>query len=568
VKNFSIALRLTVALAASVAITAGAVLGMSYLLRVSSSLSSGLAATARSQSQASFELLDLAVKVQGLTQKMVQQSDPDAIEALMHQNQTLVKQAQEKIGQVAEGDSTIPAAFAALSQANAQVTNLVLHAHNVESHQVIIEKSNPAFERLLRAISEYQDKLGQKLDNQATEANVRIRHLEFIVYFLVGISALLMCLGSLTLVRAVSQSLQRLTGMVQDIAEGEGDLTKRLEVTGNDELGELARWFNSFLDKMHTVVSEVAQNADRVSRAGDEISQNARQSAERAHVQSDRTCRVATAMQEMSATVQQVSENSQTAAGSARKAAQAAHQGGKVIEETLVTMHAIADSSRNVAARIAGLGKRSEQIGKIIAVIEDIADQTNLLALNAAIEAARAGEQGRGFTVVADEVRKLAERTTHATKEISTMIEAIQSEMMEASRAMDKGNLAVQSGVEKTAASGLALKEIIEMAEQVGEMISQIANAGGEQASASEAINSDVAQISSETQESATAANQAAEACVGLSRLASELHRLVAQFKLDANARAGSRTQSSNSWDENASGRESQYAARGATAGR
>jgi methyl-accepting chemotaxis protein len=555
------------ALAASVAITAGAVLGMSYLLRVSSSLSSGLAATARSQSQASFELLDLTVKLQGLTQKMVQESDPDAIEALLHQNQTRVTQAQEKIQEMAEGDASISSAFEALTRANGQVTDLVMHAHNVESHQAIIEKSNPAFERLLRAIFEYQDKRGQRLDTQATEANVRIRHLEFMVYFLVGVSALLMCVGSLTLVRAVVQSLKRLTGMVQDIAEGEGDLTKRLEVSSNDELGELAKWFNSFLDKMHNVVSEVAQNADLVARAGDDISQNARQSAERAHVQSDRTCRVATAMLEMSATVQQVSDNSQTAATSARKAAQAAHQGGRVIEETLATMNAIADSSRNVAARIAGLGKRSEQIGKIIAVIEDIADQTNLLALNAAIEAARAGEQGRGFTVVADEVRKLAERTTHATKEISTMIAAIQTEMTEASRAMDQGNLAVQSGVEKTAASGFALKEIIQMAEQVGDMISQIAKAGGEQASASEAINSDVSQISTETQESATAANQAAEACVGLSRLASELHRLVAQFRLDDHASAAGRTQSPTSWNDNNQRRGSQHAVR-AAAGR
>jgi hypothetical protein len=170
-KNTSITSRMTLALAASVAITAGAVLGLSYLLRVSSTLSSGLAATARSQSQDSFALLNLAVKAQGATQRMVEERDPDAIEALLTQNETLIKQAQTKIQQISDGDTSISAAFTKLTQANAQVTDLLMHAHNAESHQAIIEKSNPAFEGFLRAISDYQEKLGEKLDNQAKNAN-------------------------------------------------------------------------------------------------------------------------------------------------------------------------------------------------------------------------------------------------------------------------------------------------------------------------------------------------------------------------------------------------------------
>jgi len=220
--NLSIARKMTLALAASVAITAGAVLGLSYLLHVSVSLSSDLASTARSQSQGSFELMDFAVRLQGATQKMVQERDPDAIEALMTQNQALVKQAQAKIQAVAEGDASITEAFDKLTQADAEVTDLLMHAHNVESHQAIIEKANPAFEELLRAISQYQDRSGQKLDNQAKSANARTRHLQFVVYLLVASSILLMCLGSLALVRTISQSLRRLTGMIRDIAEGEG----------------------------------------------------------------------------------------------------------------------------------------------------------------------------------------------------------------------------------------------------------------------------------------------------------------------------------------------------------
>jgi len=203
-----------------------------------------------------------------------------------------------------------------------------------------------------------------------------------------------------------------------------------------------------------------------VASASEELSSSATLQAQGADTQKDQTTQVATAMQEMAATVHEVCENSQKAADASHNAVQAARPGGQVVQETLATMRGIADSTRSVAARITELGKSSEQIGRIVAVIDDIADQTNLLALNAAIEAARAGEQGRGFAVVADEVRKLAERTAQATKEIAGMIQSIQVETKNAVEAMELGNREVESGVKKTSASGAALEEIIKMAER------------------------------------------------------------------------------------------------------
>lgn len=337
------------------------------------------------------------------------------------------------------------------------------------------------------------------------------------------------------IVRSISQTttqlISHLTHQASDMREGKADLTKIIRAS-NDEFGEIAGAFDTFTAAARDIMCRLANHSEQLASATEEMSSGAGQSAETARVQSDQTHQVATAMQEMSATVQQISEHSEKAASASQNAAQAARRGGQVADETLTTMRSIAESTKAVASRITELGKSSEQIGKIIAVIDDIADQTNLLALNAAIEAARAGEQGRGFAVVADEVRKLAERTTKATKEIATMIESIQEETKNAVQAMEKGSREVQVGVEKTTASGAALEEIIKVSEQVGDMISQIATAAVEQSSASEQINGNVSQISSSTQESSATANEMARACQDLSSLAFDLQVMVSNFKL------------------------------------
>jgi methyl-accepting chemotaxis protein len=236
----------------------------------------------------------------------------------------------------------------------------------------------------------------------------------------------------------------------------------------------------------------------------------------------------------MSSSVGEISAHSTRAADSAHKATGCAKQGGKIVEEALVDMRAIAASVTATATKIGELGKTSDQIGKIIAVIDDIADQTNLLALNAAIEAARAGEQGRGFAVVADEVRKLAERTTKATKEIAQMIETVQTETKTAVDQMHASTKQVEVGVAATMKAGVSLEEIIAAAQQVGDMISQIAAGSTQQASTIEQITSNVEQIVKVTSESAAGAQQSAKACEELSNLALDLQQLVGKFKVDS----------------------------------
>ena len=333
----------------------------------------------------------------------------------------------------------------------------------------------------------------------------------------------------------LGRSMSRAVGGALDRADAiaSGDLTGTdILISSNDELGDLASAINKMQANLRETIVSVSTSAERIATAGEEISASATQQAQGAETQKDQTHQVATAMQEMSSTVQQVSENSNKAAEASRKAADTARQGGAIVDDTLVKMRAIADSVGQTARKVQELGKSSDQIGQIIGVIDDIADQTNLLALNAAIEAARAGEQGRGFAVVADEVRKLAERTSKATKEITQMIQSIQTETKSAVEAMQAGTKQVEQGVESTTLAGSSLHDIIQMSVNVGDMVMQIATAATEQASATEEINSNIEQIAKITQETAVGANQSAKAVHELSSLATELQSLVSHFNV------------------------------------
>ncbi|MEM7577127.1 MAG: methyl-accepting chemotaxis protein, partial [Planctomycetota bacterium] len=247
--------------------------------------------------------------------------------------------------------------------------------------------------------------------------------------------------------RAICPPLIRAVEAAQRVADG--DLTVTLDAKSNDECGDLARSFNEMTQKVSGIVRHVTMATQEVASAATEIASTSEEMARGMEEQTGQVTQISAAVEQMSASVIEVARKSADASTNAQESGDAARQGGRVVGETIEEMQAISAAVSTSARAVENLGKRGEQIGEIVATINDIADQTNLLALNAAIEAARAGEHGRGFAVVADEVRKLADRTTKATDEIAQSIQAIQAETSEAVSRMNGGTEEVRQGVDR-----------------------------------------------------------------------------------------------------------------------
>jgi methyl-accepting chemotaxis protein len=326
--------------------------------------------------------------------------------------------------------------------------------------------------------------------------------------------------------------LHTLAVRLQDIAEGEGDLTRRVEVNGRNEIDEVGIWFNVFIGRIEEIVRRVAEHASTLGQAATELASTAHETAEQAAKQQQQAERITTAMNEMSSAVQEISQTTQSAAVDARNAEESAHTGGRTVQTTVETIGNLLLSNRETSARIEELGKSSDAIGRIVNVINEIAGQTNLLALNASIEAARAGEHGRGFAVVAGEVRRLAERTSSATKEIDVTVNAIQEGTKIAVEAMRSSMSHVQSGADSARSAGDALTSIIQGSESVQKMVTQIAAAATQQSYSTQSVSANVNEIASIIQQTSASSQQSVEACLQLSKLANELTGLVGSFKV------------------------------------
>ena len=321
---------------------------------------------------------------------------------------------------------------------------------------------------------------------------------------------------------------------VMEAAEraSQGDLTCRVPVTTYDELGQMGKAFNGFLDQLNRMLNQITGVAYTVAASSEQLSVNGEQVAQTSREQSNQATQVASAIEEMSTTANEMAKNTQMLATTAQEVNQSALRGGDVVANSIRGMEAVTTTMQASADRINALGQRSQEIGEIIRVIEDIADQTNLLALNAAIEAARAGEQGRGFAVVADEVRKLAERTGKATKEIAGVIEMVQAGTNEAVSSMEAGTAEAQHGMTLAQEAGQRLSEIVDGVQRVADMIHQIAGSTEEQSQVSDQIAQSIQTVAGLSQQNEGNIGQVASATSDLARTASQLQTSLTNFTL------------------------------------
>ncbi|GGQ24185.1 methyl-accepting chemotaxis protein [Shewanella litoralis] len=326
--------------------------------------------------------------------------------------------------------------------------------------------------------------------------------------------------------------IQNMANSLNDIAKGEGDLTKRLDVTSEDEIGQLGSAFNLFVDKLQTIIGDVASATDRVKHGAQSISGQTVSMTEQLYSHNNEIDQIVTAITEMSATANDVAHNTSMVADATHTASGNVTKAQECVDTSLTEVSNLMKQIDNAAADVKSLSEQSQKINSVLSVIGGIAEQTNLLALNAAIEAARAGEQGRGFAVVADEVRNLASRTQSSTVEINDMLSQLHKLVTKAVQTMQESQTSCLSSVESSRAISESLGAVTSSVTSISDMSTQIATAATEQSSVTEEIHRNVNSVQ-EIVNSLLAASQDAS---GLSKdVANEgqtLAKLVGQFKV------------------------------------
>lgn len=330
----------------------------------------------------------------------------------------------------------------------------------------------------------------------------------------------------------IARPLKQMVAMLDDIAKGEGDLTRRLTTDRADELGMIALGFNTFLSKLQAMISQVVSSVQKVSDSSEHTADIAIRTNQGVQKQMAEIELVATAVHEMTATAQDVARNATHAAEAANHADRAANQGKQTVQDTADSIAALAQEIGRAVTVVQTLAKDSENINAILVAIRGIAEQTNLLALNAAIEAARAGEQGRGFAVVADEVRNLAQKTQQATEEIQTMIQQLQQGTRDVVKVMEDSQSKTEISVKQASQAAEALQSITQAVSVINDMNTQIASAAEEQSAVAEDINRNVTNIGQVANEVAGGADEASQASAELTKLAEQQRRLINQFKV------------------------------------
>ncbi|MCO8312344.1 methyl-accepting chemotaxis protein [Pseudomonas mandelii] len=351
-----------------------------------------------------------------------------------------------------------------------------------------------------------------------------------VVATLIAVAIIIALLGML--IRILIQPLHVMTRAMEDIADGEGDLTKRLTIQNQDEFGVLGTAFNRFVERIHTSIREVSSATGQVNEVALRVVAASNSSMFNSDQQASRTSSVAAAINQLGAAAQEIARNAAQASNQASDARSLAEDGQQVVDRSIAAMNQLSSMLSASSTNIESLNSKTVNIGQILEVITSISQQTNLLALNAAIEAARAGEAGRGFAVVADEVRNLAHRTQESAQQVQTMIEELQVGARESVSTMSDSQRHSQDSVEIANLAGERLNSVTLRIGEIDGMNQSVATATEEQTAVVESINVDITEINTLNQEGVENLQSTLRACSDLEQQASRLKQLVGSFRI------------------------------------
>lgn len=458
-----------------------------------------------------FELIHDVAITQGILQRINREQDADKIEALASTYTSTVALVDKRF-QADFPDSRAPCrqVWAGLKSVNQLILEMVLKGQQAAALQQIASDSNPLFEKLLNEINSYREKTNQAQAANLALTSERVRTTLFSFVSIILIVYIGLLFFGLFISRSITKNIGRTVEMLQLIAQGKGDLTKRLMVESKDEVGELAHWFNKFVENLEEVITRVKNTAGNMDVSTQEVAAGAQGLSQATQEQASAIEEVAATIEEMTSSIKHNAENASDGSKKASEMVRMASSSGESAQELIKAMNEISIASK--------------KIGDIIITVNEVAFQTNLLALNAAVEAARAGEHGKGFAVVAEEVRALAQRSAEASRQIKALIE-------------DTVNK-ISAGDTMVKKSGESLEQIIQHINDLSQVMEEIAAASSEQASGVDELNRAVGQIDTTTQQNASTVEELASTSDNLSNDAQELAGTVARFKVSQELQA------------------------------